>query len=90
MHVTPSRGTLIRILAIRRCWLGCADYPDNFRSLAAAYRVFRIVDPGLLVWWPDHRGVAITAIIHETSDGRPDAAYESAASPCQRVTCSHG
>ncbi|WP_009480278.1 hypothetical protein [Rhodococcus sp. JVH1] len=39
-------------------------------ALAAAYRVFQLVDPGLLVvglvgvlvWWPDHLGVAIAAL----------------------------
>lgn len=50
-----------------RSWVERAPMPA---ALAAAYRVFRIVDPGLLVvglvgvlvWWPDHVSVAIAAV----------------------------
>ncbi|CAG7635880.1 hypothetical protein SIM91_04725 [Rhodococcus opacus] len=50
-----------------RSWVERAPMPA---ALAATYRVFRLVDPGLLVvglvgvlvWWPDHVGVAIAAV----------------------------
>jgi hypothetical protein len=50
-----------------RSWVERASMPV---ALAAAYRVFLLVDSGLLVvgllgvlvWWPDHLGVAIAAL----------------------------